>query len=160
MLRPASSDDLPAVLAIWTRPETAMLLPPPEPGDAEAACDDGLLFVWERKGRVAGFANLAVWHRADGIWGLTHFAVANPGQGEGRRFLTALLDEVFEQRGAHRLSVDSVPDNRPALRLWEWAGFRPEGCFRQCWRRPDGRWSDSLLFALLATERPRAEALD
>ncbi len=36
--------------------------------------------------------------------------------------------------------------------LWSRAGFVQEGTFRQCWRRPDGAWSDSHLFSLLAHE--------
>ena len=156
MLRPATPADLPAVVALWCRPEFAMLLPPPGPGEAEAALEDGVLWLWQDADRLAGFACLTVWSEADGIWGLTHFAVDRPGRGDGRRFLGAILAELFDRRGIHRLSVDSVPDNAAALALWRRAGFVAEGRFRQCWRRPDGRWTDSLLFALLAPERDPA----
>jgi len=151
-LRPATAADLPAVLALWQRPDHAAMLPAPAPGEAERALDDGLLWLWERDGAPAGFAALAVWNSRDGIWGLTHFAMRHPGRGEGRRFLDAILAELFLNRGIHRLSVDSAPDNAPALALWRRAGFVDEGCFRQCWRRPDGRWCDSLILALLAPE--------
>jgi RimJ/RimL family protein N-acetyltransferase len=136
-----------------------MMRPPPDPGEAEDACDAGLLWVWEAEGMLAGFTRLAIWNATDGIWGITHFAIARPGRGNGRRFLAAVLAEAFDRRGIHRLSVDSVPDNAAALRLWERAGFVHEGRFRQCWRRPDGHWADSLLFSLLADERDPA-ALD
>jgi RimJ/RimL family protein N-acetyltransferase len=158
-LRPASATDLPAVLALWTRAEHAMLLPPPDPGEAEDALNAGLLWVWEAEEMLAGFVALAIWNATDGIWGITHFATARPGRGDGRSFLAAVLGELFDRRGIHRLSVDSVPENAAALRLWQRAGFVPEGRFRQCWRRPDGQWTDSLLFGLLARERDPA-ALD
>jgi len=151
-LRLATPTDLAAVLSLWTRPAHAMVLPQPDPDEAEGAIDAGLLWLWETDGTLAGFARLAVWNETDSIWGLTHFAIARPGRGDGRRFLAAVLHEVFDRRRAHRLSVDSVPENSAALALWQQAGFQPEGRFRQCWRRPDGAWTDSLLFGLLAPE--------
>ena len=159
MLRPARASDLPAIKALWCAPANAMMLPPPEAGEAEAQCEAGLLWLWEEAGQMEGFVALTVWSASDGIWGITHCATARPGQGNGRRFLRALLAELFDRRGIHRLSVDSAPDNAPALRLWQRAGFRLEGRLRQCWKRPDGQWADSLLFGLLAPERDPA-ALD
>jgi RimJ/RimL family protein N-acetyltransferase len=151
-LRPATMSDLPAVLVLWQRPDHAMMLPPPAPGEAEAAVEDDLLWLWQPGGTLAGFAALTIWNGTDGIWGLTHFAVAQPGRGEGRRFLDAVLAELFTRRHIHRLSVDSAPDNAPALALWQRAGFQVEGRFRQCWRRPDGAWTDSVILSLLAPE--------
>lgn len=151
-LRVATPADLPAVLDLWRRPDHAAMLPPPAPGEAEQALDDGLLWLWQADTRLAGFAALTIWNADDGVWGLTHFAIDRPGRGEGRRFLRALLAELFDRRGLHRLSVDSAPDNAPALALWRSAGFRVEGRFRQCWRRPDGQWTDSVILALLAPE--------
>ncbi len=159
MLRPATAADLPAVTALWSDPAHAMQLPPPEDGEPEALCDAGLLWLWEDAGQLAGFVALTVWSASDGTWGITHFATARRGQGDGRRFLRALLVELFGNRGIHRLSVDSAPDNAPALRLWQRAGFRHEGRLRQCWKRPNGARTDSLLFGLLAPERNPA-ALD
>jgi len=151
-LRPAQPADMAAVLALWSRPEHGRFLPPPEPGEADEALAEGLLWVWDRQGSVAGFARLNVWSARNNNWGISHFAIANPGQGDGKSFLAAILAEVFGPRGAHRLSLDSVPDNAAALRLWAWAGFVYEGTFRQCMRRPDGGWTDSHLFALLSHE--------
>lgn len=151
-LRLAIPADLDAVHALWSRAEYSHFLPAPEPGDAEEALAEGLLWVWERQQTMAGFARLNLWSARDGNWGISHFAIANPGQGEGKRFLAAILAEVFGPRGAHRLSLDSVPDNAAALKLWAGAGFVHEGTFRQCMRRPDGGWRDSHLFALLAHE--------
>lgn len=152
ILRPATPADKDAVLALWSRAEHSRFLPAPEPGDADDALAEGLLWVWDRQGEVAGFARMNLWSVRDGNWGISHFATARPGQGDGGRFLAAILAEVFGNRGAHRLSLDSAPDNTAALRLWAGAGFVHEGTFRQCWRRPDGQWSDSHLFSLLAHE--------
>jgi len=155
-LRPATLADMDAVLALWSRPEHGHFLPAPQPGDADEALADGLLWVWDRQHAVAGFARLNIWSARDGNWGISHFAIADPGHGNGKRFLAAILAEVFGPRAAHRLSLDSAPDNAAALRLWAGAGFVQEGTFRQCWRRPDGQWSDSHLFSLLAHEyRPQ-----
>ncbi|MCC5968447.1 MAG: GNAT family N-acetyltransferase [Pararhodobacter sp.] len=151
-LRPAQPADMASILALWSRPAHSRFLPAPEPGEAEDALAEGLLWVWERQGAVAGFARLNQWSARDGNWGISHFATASPGQGDGKRFLAAILTEVFGPLQAHRLSLDSVPDNTAALKLWAGAGFVHEGTFRQCMRQPDGGWSDSHLFALLAHE--------
>ena len=151
-LRLALPADLDAVHALWTRADHSHFLPAPEPGDAREALAEGLLWVWERQHEIAGFARLNLWSQRDRNWGISHFAITRPGQGDGKKFLAAILKEVFGARGAHRLSLDSAPDNTAALRLWAGAGFVQEGTFRQCWRRPDGKWSDSHLFSLLAHE--------
>lgn len=151
-LRIATSADLPAVLELWQRPDYARMLGGPVVEDIAEVLEAGLLWLWEPEGVFEGFAALHVWNERDGAWSLAHFAISRPGRGEGRRFLNALLTELFERRAIHRLSVDSAPDNTAALALWRQAGFVAEGCFRQCWRRADGSWTDSLIFALLAPE--------
>lgn len=152
MLRQARNGDLAQIDSLWRAPRNAPFLPVPDPDELDEALAEGMLFVWEHEDRIAGFARLVVWSADDGIMGLKAMAMARPGQGDGQRFLAALLEHVFVACHAHRLGLDCVPDNAAGLRLWQGAGFVPEGRFRECWRRPDGTYTDSLIFALLARE--------
>lgn len=152
MLRPATLADLPTLTALWSRPENAMALPPPEPGEAEETLREGNLLVWELDGHVAGLAALTVWNAAWGACSLKALVMDRPGQGEGRRFLDTLLEHVFETRRAHRLGLDVAYDRPRTLAFYTRAGFTLEGILREVWLRPDGRHCDCVFLGLLARD--------
>lgn len=151
-LRPATPADLATVAALWARADMAMALPPPDPGEAEDDLAAGNLLVWAPGGRIAGFAALATWSAKSGTYGLKALAIDRQGQGEGGRFLAAILRLVFEDRRGHRLGLDVARDQYRAIALYQRAGFQQEGIFREAWLRPDGLYTDCLVMAMLARE--------
>ena len=71
------------------------------------------------------------------------------GYGYATEAMRAVLRDLFERRGLHRLSAECDARNLDSARLLERVGFQNEG------RRPantwiKGEWTDDLLFGLLA----------
>ncbi|GAB1480242.1 hypothetical protein MASR2M74_28170 [Paracoccaceae bacterium] len=147
MLRRARPDEAGFVRALWTAPQNALWLDPPEADQIEDALDAGHLLIWDT-GTPSGFAALTEWH--PGVWSLREFAVTAPGL--GRPFLRAVLTEMFGPLGAHRVGLDVTADNHRALRFFEQAGFQREGVWRECWQRPAGDWVDCVFLAMLNRE--------
>ncbi len=147
MLRQARPDEAGFVHALWTAPENALWLDPPEAGQVDEAITAGNLLIWDIDGPT-GFACLTQWMH--GIWSLREFATCRPGL--GRAFLSAVLDEMFGPRGAHRVGLDITADNARALRFFTGAGFVREGVWRECWLRPSGDWVDCVFLAMLDRE--------
>lgn len=78
-------------------------------------------------------------------------AAGHQGLGYATEAVSAVLDELFRQRGLHRVSAECDARNLASARLLERLGFRNEG------RRPanswiKGEWTDDLLFGLLAED--------
>jgi RimJ/RimL family protein N-acetyltransferase len=72
------------------------------------------------------------------------------GQGYASEAVRAVLQDLFERRGLHRVSAECDARNLRSARLLERAGFQQEG------RRPEftwikGEWTDDLLFGLLSS---------
>jgi RimJ/RimL family protein N-acetyltransferase len=87
-------------------------------------------FVAKLAGESIGFAILRDWASAEQVTHIKRVAVARPGQGLGRLFLNAVVDAVFKQTKAYRLSLGLFPDNLRARRAYESVGFEPEGVSR------------------------------
>ena len=71
------------------------------------------------------------------------------GCGYATEAVNAVLQDLFERRGLHRVSAECDARNQGSARLLERVGFQNEG------RRPSntwmkGEWTDDLLFGLLA----------
>ena len=151
MLRLAQAGDAGFVHALWTAPHNALWLDPPEGDQIDRAIAEGNLLIWETgadAGGPAGFATLTNWMQ--GVWSLREFATTRAGI--GRPFLTAVLDEMFGPRAAHRVGLDITADNTRALRFFGAAGFQREGVWRECWLRPSGDWVDCVFMAMLDRE--------
>lgn len=71
--------------------------------------------------------------------------------GYGEESLRILLRFAFHELGLHRLSLDVISSNHPAIALYHKVGFREEGRLRQRVLR-DGITSDLLYMGLLAPE--------
>ncbi len=61
MLRQAGPDDAALIAALWTAPQNALWIEPPEAGEIDSAIADDNAFLWEVGGQVAGFATLMTW---------------------------------------------------------------------------------------------------
>ena len=77
-----------------------------------------------------GFAILRDWGSPQQVTHIKRFAVVRPGQGLGKPLLRAVVDAVFAQSSAYRLSLGLFPENARARRAYEGAGFKPEGVSR------------------------------
>lgn len=145
MLRPAAPEDAGFVQALWTAPEHARLIDPPQDGVIGQGIAAGDVLIWQPGPAPAGFALLQEW--VPDVWSIMTIAVTRPGQ--GRPFLAAVLHEVFARRGAHRIGLDVTVDNLRARRFFAAAGFVQEGLWREGWRRPGGDWVDCAFMGLL-----------
>lgn len=79
------------------------------------------------------------------------FAAEHQGHGYATEALRAVLADLFERRGLHRVSAECDARNLRSAQLLERVGFRREGL------RPDhtwlkGEWTDDLLFGLLGAD--------
>ncbi|GLS87775.1 N-acetyltransferase [Cypionkella aquatica] len=146
MLQAATAQDIAVIEALWLAEER--YIDPPEPLQIAAAANEGLLFVWQFEGRVAGFAALKRWH--PGVFSLA--AVVSTVPGQGRALVRAVQAQVFTALDGHRLGLDTTYDNARALHLFEICGFIREGVMRECWQRPDGEWADCIFMAILARD--------
>ncbi|MBS1715317.1 MAG: GNAT family N-acetyltransferase [Armatimonadetes bacterium] len=90
-------------------------------------------------------AEIGMWIRAD-----------RSGQGTGTRLLKALIQWGFDEWGFERLVWRCDPENRASARVAEKCGMVYEGTLRSDVRLPDGERKDSLVYALLSSERPNS----
>jgi RimJ/RimL family protein N-acetyltransferase len=106
-------------------------------------------------GERAGFAILRDWRAPERVTHIKRIAVATPGAGVGRTFLNLILDNVFGETEAYRLSLGLFPENIRARRAYESVGFKIEGVTRGS-AYFDGVNRDELMMAIL---RPEWQAL-
>ncbi len=59
--------------------------------------------------------------------------------------MTAALDWAAANPGIEKVTLGVIPDNAPALRLYESLGFIIEGNQRRQFRQPDGTYLDHLM---------------
>lgn len=76
------------------------------------------------------------------------------GQGYGTEALGLALQYAFDELNLYRITLTVIAYNERAIALYEGAGFRREGVFREFGQR-DGRRYDMYLYGLL---RPEWEA--
>lgn len=77
-------------------------------------------------------------------------------RGIGTDAVRTLARHLFVDRGHHRITIDPAADNAVAIRCYTKVGFKPVGIMRQAERGTGGRWHDSLLMDLLASELTEA----
>jgi len=73
------------------------------------------------------------------------------GKGYGKEALKILLDYGFNERDFHRIQLNVLEFNHSAIALYEKAGFKKEGVFREFVLRDDKRY-DLYLYGLLRGE--------
>ncbi|MEV6316809.1 GNAT family protein [Streptomyces sp. NPDC051776] len=168
-LRRFRPEDAPALAAYRSDPEVARYQSWASPVPVEAA--DALVrsyaagdpaepgwfqYAVELKAHGALVGDVAVCLHENRMQAEIGFTIAPDRQGRGyaTEAVGAMLRELFDERGLHRVSAECDARNTASARLLERMGFQREG------RRPEftwlkGEWTDDLLFGLLA-ERWRA----
>ncbi|MGH9271376.1 MAG: GNAT family N-acetyltransferase [Ilumatobacteraceae bacterium] len=157
-LRPATRDDVDALVAIRRTPEVHQRWGGDDNLTAEVAegmgRDDVHVLVVELEARVVGAIQWA--EEDDPMYRHANVDIyldpAVHGRGVGVDAVRTLVRHLFEDRHHHRVVIDPAADNEPAIRCYAAAGFRPVGLMRQYERGTDGTWHDGLLMELLAED--------
>jgi aminoglycoside 6'-N-acetyltransferase len=160
-LRPATPDDIPALVRIRETPEVYAHWRGGE--DLRAAveedfAEDGVHpYVIELAGDVVGWIQWQAENDPDYRHASIDIYVAPEvhGQGVGPDAVATVAHHLFTDHGHHRITIDPATHNEAAVRAYTKVGFRPVGIMRQSERGPDGTWHDALLMDLLADELQR-----
>ncbi|MBP2436630.1 GNAT family N-acetyltransferase [Microbacterium amylolyticum] len=169
-LRPHLQSDTDALFGIYSRPDVVKYLLE-EAWSPDTAVEkirlrtsrndlDGpagaLALVITRKGVVIG--DVAVWWTdrerkvAEIGWVLSP---DHAGQGFATEAVSAALNLAFDRFGAHRLVAQMDARNAASAALATRVGMVREGHHRQDWWSK-GEWTDTLVYAMLADDRPAA----
>lgn len=153
-LRPATNDDVPAIMdferipefhtmvGIWSEEEHRRALHDP---------DVQYQMILHGTGAAAGFAILRGLTSPHRSIELKRFVIGAPGGGLGQRALRAVMDHVFVGLHAHRLWLDVFESNARAVHVYRKAGFQQEGTLREAIYR-GGEFHTLLLLSMLDRE--------
>jgi RimJ/RimL family protein N-acetyltransferase len=119
---------------------------------------ENITFSVTAEGRLVGYATL---------WGIdlfnrrSHLGIGfDPearGKGYGSDACRVLLDYAFSHLGLHRVQLEVLSDNLPAIRAYEAAGFVVDGVMRESgW--VEGSFVDETYMSVLATDAGRTSA--
>jgi RimJ/RimL family protein N-acetyltransferase len=167
-LRPFRADDLEAFVAYRSTPEVARY----QSWDTSYSMADGEAFLASQRdvelGVPGAWVQLAAVDRRSGTLcgdcavrvatdrpataevGVT-FAPAHQGSGLATEALAAVIAELFEEHGLHRVYAEADDRNVAVHRLLERLGFRCEARLVEAdWFK--GEWSTLRVFAVLADE--------
>lgn len=154
LLRLATPDDIPAILAIERTPFAREFVGQwsEERRRATLAGGDARYYVSETEsGEVQAYAILRGISEESRAIELKRIVVAVPERGLGRRILRELMRIAFRELGAHRLFLDVYEDNARARHLYESLGFQYEGVMREATHRA-GHWCNLRLMSILEAE--------
>jgi diamine N-acetyltransferase len=154
LLRQATLDDVPAILALERTPMAREFVGQwsEDRHRATLAGGDARYFVSKTEwGEVQAYAILRGIQEGSRALELKRIVVAAPERGLGRRILSELMRIAFRELDAHRLFLDVYEDNARARHLYESLGFQYEGVMRDAARRED-RWCNLHLMSILESE--------
>jgi diamine N-acetyltransferase len=101
--------------------------------------------------RIVGFIVLVGLDDPDGNVEFKRIVIAEKDKGFGRAAVRQIKNLAFTELGAHRLWLEVMRDNAPAIRLYQSEGFTHEGIHRQSIRRDD-TYADLVVMSMLASE--------
>jgi aminoglycoside 6'-N-acetyltransferase len=153
VLRPPTPEDAPELRRIRASPEVVRwwgTIPdefpePDDPGDAR--------FAVVVDGRVIGLVQYAEEQDPEARHADVDLFLdpAHHGRGLGTDAMRAIVRHLVAERGHHRVTLSTSPDNAPARRCYEKAGFRPVGITRaSLWLDVRRAWVDELLMDYVA----------
>lgn len=153
MLRPATTSDIPAILAIWnplirdTTVTFTTIEKTPDTLSADIAARGPAFVVAETGGGLAGFASYGTFRGGPGYAHTAeHTVILGPGaRGRGiGRALMARLEEIARAQGIHVLIGGVSGANPGAIAFHEAIGFDRVGHLPQVGRK-FGKWLDLVL---------------
>jgi len=151
----AGESDIPFIVATERRPGFEKLVGRWEAAQhAEAMTEPRYAYFLARavedggEPKPLGFALLRDWDSPERSTLLKRIAVSEPGQGVGPALLRGLIERVFTETKAHRLSLGLFPHNLRARRAYESVGFQAEGVSRGS-AFVGGEHHDELVMAIL-----------
>jgi aminoglycoside 6'-N-acetyltransferase len=153
-LRPATDDDVPALVEIRTTAEVRRWWGEEDDFTAAVVEDLSQTYCVVADDHVVGAIQ---WYEGDDPMyrhaGLDiYLDPTASGHGLGTDAVRTLARHLIAARGHHRLVIDPAADNAAAIRAYEKVGFRPVGVMRRYEQGPDGTFHDGLLMDLLADE--------
>jgi RimJ/RimL family protein N-acetyltransferase len=156
LIRPDPAD-IPFIMATERTPGYEHVLGRSEEGWHRAALSDPRLayFIGVLGDEPIGFAIVRDWGAPERAAHIKRFAAVQPGRGHGKVLIRAVVDAVFDETSAYRLSLGLFPENLRARRLYEGAGFRLEGVSRGS-ALFNGVHRDELVMAILRPEWTQA----
>lgn len=149
LLRPFQESDFADTFAIYQQAEVCRFLLH-EPWQTETA---GLSLAVLHDQTVIG--DLSVWFtgQPSSVEIGYAFHPSFGGQGFAQEALKKLLDWLFASQKIHRVQATLDARNQASAKLCQRIGLRQEAHFIQDWWNK-GEWTDSLVFACLASEYP------
>jgi len=109
------------------------------------------VLVAERAGEVLGWGSLNAFNPREAYAHVADFSIyvarETRGTGVGRRLLDALVDSARDI-GYHKMVLAAFDWNAAGMRLYERAGFRRVGVYREQGRL-NGRWVDTVVMEKL-----------
>lgn len=155
-LRPVTADDHAALRAMRAEPEVVRWWDAATdawPGDE----DDIELVAIEHEDSLVGL--IQIWEEPDPDYRRADIDIFLTsrlhGRGAGTDAMRTIARHLIEDRGHHRLTLTTWPDNARAIHVYEKVGFRPVGVTRLSERGADGTWHDELLMELVVEPRER-----
>ena len=152
---PTSEADLDTVLAMEKDEVNAQTIRQWPREKHRAAIDDPsiahLLVRATTDNRVVGFIVLVGLDDPDGNVEFKRIVIAEKDRGFGRAAVRQIVRLAFTELGAHRLGLEVMRDNAPAIRLYQSEGFTYEGIHRQSMKRGD-TYADLVVMSMLASE--------
>lgn len=114
---------------------------------------DGEAFVLESDGKDFGYFTL---YDRGWLVELGVLVVKTPGSGAGPFAVRWGVEEAFQKRGAHRISIEIREDNDRARAMCERLGFRAEGLFRDGFRDAvTSEYKNLIPYGMLRTDLRR-----
>jgi len=151
MLRPATPEDLEALIDLAQRPEIARTL---ATNAVDSLRDDvGELLAVEHDHQLAGGVRWTLVNRRSRIADIRTLMIdpAHNGQGLATRVVRELSRRLILDHDMHRIEAETYGFNEAAKRVFLRAGFTHEGVRRAAYDRHGG-WQDGARFGLLSHE--------
>ncbi|HUU45909.1 MAG TPA: GNAT family protein [Acidobacteriota bacterium] len=152
---PTSEADLDVVLTMERDEENAQTIRQwPREKHRAAIADPSIAHLLVRAttdNRVVGFVVIIGLDDPDGNIEFKRIVIAEKDRGFGRAAVRQIANLTFTELGAHRLWLEVMRDNAPAIRLYQSEGFTYEGIHRQSMKRGD-TYADLVVMSMLASE--------
>lgn len=99
---------------------------------------------------VTGFENI-LWNNGTAVIYIGIGDTSSRGKGFGSEALALTMEFGFEELNLHRIQLNVLSYNEPAIKLYEKLGFKKEGTYREFIHR-DGKRYDMYLYGILRPE--------